>query len=239
MPTPKYFIPLESNPDVLNKYAVKLGATNIPSAYQFCDVFGLDDDLLAFVPPQIAAILLFPITKDTENLRHTQQQQQQDHTSTATPFYMKQTIGNACGTIGLLHCLANAPQIHLTPDSFLDHFITATTGMSPEQRGQFLEHPPHGAPSIDSIHEEAARGGDTQAPPADADIDLHFVAFVPFQGRLWELDGRKAGPVDHGELNDTNVFLKDVAAVVKKDFIEKSNGSLQFSIIALSQSTTD
>ena len=37
----KKWVPLESNPDVLNEYAAKLGADL--SQYQFCDVFGLDE----------------------------------------------------------------------------------------------------------------------------------------------------------------------------------------------------
>ncbi|KNE67209.1 ubiquitin carboxyl-terminal hydrolase [Allomyces macrogynus ATCC 38327] len=39
----------------------------MPQAWAFCDVFGLDPELLAMVPPAIAVILLFPIT-DTKLL---------------------------------------------------------------------------------------------------------------------------------------------------------------------------
>lgn len=37
----KKWVPLESNPDVLNDYAAKLGADL--SRFQFCDVYGLDE----------------------------------------------------------------------------------------------------------------------------------------------------------------------------------------------------
>ena len=67
---PKHWIPLESNPEVLNEFVEKLGVANIPSEYSFCDIFGLDDDLLALVPPPVlAVILLFPITPETEQIR--------------------------------------------------------------------------------------------------------------------------------------------------------------------------
>ena len=80
--------------------------------------------------------------------------------------------------------------------------------------------------------QEAAQQGATEAPPADADVDLHFVAFVPGKdGHLWELDGRKVGPVDHGQTS-TETLLRDVAAVVRRNFVEKAN-SLNFSLMAL------
>jgi hypothetical protein len=36
----KRWVPLESDPEVLNKFAETIGA---PSDYKFCDVFGMDE----------------------------------------------------------------------------------------------------------------------------------------------------------------------------------------------------
>lgn len=47
----------------------------------------------------------------------------------------------------------------------------------------------------------AAQEGDTAPPDLDEVVNLHFVAFVCRGGRLWELDGRKSFPVDHGPSN--------------------------------------
>jgi hypothetical protein len=49
-------------------------------------------------------------------------------------------------------------------------------------------------------------------------------------GRLWELDGSKAGPVDHGP-SSREALLRDAAEVARK-FIAASD-SLNFTMLAL------
>ena len=67
----------------------------------------------------------------------------------------------------------------------------------------------------------------------------HFVAFIPgTDGRLWELDGRADGPVDHGPIEEAagdgvvSPFLaaacRAVALVLAADQDE-----LRFSLIAM------
>jgi Ubiquitin carboxyl-terminal hydrolase, family 1 len=72
-----------------------------------------NSQLLAMVPtPVLAVMLLFPITRETDAAD--KQADAAGSTDALAPpaslFYMKQTIGNACGTIAMLHCIANARQ---------------------------------------------------------------------------------------------------------------------------------
>jgi ubiquitin carboxyl-terminal hydrolase L3 len=152
---------------------------------------------------------------------------------------MHQTIGNACGTIALLHALGNNQDIlTLNTHSFLAQFLTNTQSMNPEERGKYLESPPPGAPTIDSLHEEFASLGQTSAPDADADVNLHFACFVQFDGKLWELDGRYAGPIDHGESNDGNL-LRDAVKVVRRDFMDQAEGDINFTLMAFAPKQED
>ncbi|KXZ44273.1 hypothetical protein GPECTOR_70g504 [Gonium pectorale] len=120
--------------------------------------------------------------------------------------------------------------------SFLQRFLLATSGMSPADIGKYLEEPPEGAPNIEEAHQAAAAAGDTAPPSADDDIDLHFVALVEHNGHLWELDGRRAGPVCRGPTSP-ETLLKDAAAVVQQ-FISRSN-SISFNVLALTATPAD
>jgi ubiquitin carboxyl-terminal hydrolase L3 len=80
----------------------------------FQDVFSIDDpDLLAFVPrPALALLLIFPVSDAYEKFRH-REDEHKDEYHGAGPHepvtWYKQTIGNACGLIGLLHAVSNGP----------------------------------------------------------------------------------------------------------------------------------
>lgn len=66
---------------------------------------------------------------------------------------MKQTIGNACGTIALLHACCNLPStLKWANDSFISKFYALTHSLTPDKIGAFLENPPEGGPSMEAIH---------------------------------------------------------------------------------------
>lgn len=87
----------------------KLG---LSSGLQWHDVFSLDDpSLLAFVPrPAHALLLVFPVSKAYEASREAEDSSISDYTGSGPEeevLWFKQTIGNACGLMGLLHATIN------------------------------------------------------------------------------------------------------------------------------------
>ncbi|KAJ3366121.1 Ubiquitin carboxyl-terminal hydrolase isozyme L3 [Allomyces arbusculus] len=221
------WVPLESNPetDLQNlftcKFVTKLG---VPQDWAFCDVFGLDPELLAMVPPAIAVILLFPITEKYEAYRKSEDQRllASPPTVPGSAYFLKQTIGNACGTIAVLHSVLNNADLLPLAGTPLGQILTTTKTMTPQERANALEH-----------NTALAQLGQTAAPSADADVDLHFVAFVGVEGQLLELDGRRPFPIPHGPLGDQSL-LENVARVVR-EFIQRDPDNLQFNLIALAQ----
>lgn len=93
----------------MNNLMHKLG---LSQKLAFQDVFSIDDpDLLGFVPrPAHALLLIFPISENYENGRATEDAavEAYDGCGPDEPvIWYKQTIGNACGLIALLHAVSN------------------------------------------------------------------------------------------------------------------------------------
>ena len=63
--TSQRWLPIESNPDVMNKFLENCG---LPSEkWAITDVYGLDEALLALLPrPVLSLMLLFPINEKYE-----------------------------------------------------------------------------------------------------------------------------------------------------------------------------
>lgn len=58
----------------------------------------------------------------------------------------------------------------------------------------------------DDFMQAAANEGNTRPPALDEVVSLHFVALVVVDGQMWELDGRKSGPVSHGPASQDTIL---------------------------------
>ncbi|KAI9334905.1 peptidase C12, ubiquitin carboxyl-terminal hydrolase [Obelidium mucronatum] len=218
------WLPLESNPDVLNAALARLGV----SGGSFSDVWGLDAEALGFVAqPVLAVLLLFPVSVVE---KATQEREKQDPVNaTAPPLFIKQTIANACGTIALLHAVLNNSRA-LTLAGASNELAARLRPLTPGERTAALE----ADDAVKTIHAASATEGQTEAPSADEDVDLHFIAFVESEGRVFELDGRKESPVDHGSTLELG-FLQSAVQVIQNKFIALDPEGNNFTVIALSQ----
>mmetsp|Transcript_9716 Transcript_9716/g.19675 ORF Transcript_9716/g.19675 Transcript_9716/m.19675 type:complete len:238 (-) Transcript_9716:40-753(-) len=223
----KWF-PLESNPQLMNDYITKLGFDT--DQYQFCDVFSTEEWALDMVPQPVAAVvLLYPLTDKQESFRD-QDVLAKDQLDKI--WFTKQRIGNACGTIGLLHAVQNAPEgLRVYKEgSWLAKFSAETpVALDPVAKAERLE----GDAKIASLHDEATASETNATGRGNIDDELitHFIALVHRQGRLYELDGRKEAPVDHGPTTEMNL-LKDSVKVIQS-FMERDPGEMRFTILAL------
>jgi ubiquitin carboxyl-terminal hydrolase L3 len=119
------------------------------------------------------------------------------------------------------------------PNTPLSRLLAKSIPLSPNERAKVIEE----CEELEVAHKSAASLGDTPVPDADKDVDLHYVCFVKSQtnNHLYELDGRRKGPLDRGDIGETgDVLSKEATSVIQK-FLdrEKETGRLEFSLVAL------
>uniref|UniRef100_A0A453P7F5 Ubiquitin carboxyl-terminal hydrolase n=1 Tax=Aegilops tauschii subsp. strangulata TaxID=200361 RepID=A0A453P7F5_AEGTS len=142
-------------------------------------------------------------------------------------YFTKQTVGNACGTVGVIHAIGNAASdIKLVEGSYFDRFYKQTADMDPVQRAVFLEEDDE----MEGAHSVAATAGDTDV---NVEVNEHFVCFSCVDGELYELDGRKSKPISHGP-SSPETLLQDAAKVIKARIATNPN-SLNFNVMVLSK----
>ncbi|KZS87799.1 cysteine proteinase [Sistotremastrum niveocremeum HHB9708] len=79
---------------------------------------------------------------------------------------------------------------------------------------------------------KSRRSGDK----ADEEESFHFLGYVPSGGKVWELDGLSAGPLEVGEILDTQTWLDVVRPVLRtkmQKFGGDSEGDIRFNLLAL------
>lgn len=227
----------ENNPEVMTKLAHTLG---LSSTLGFQDAYSLTDpDLLALLPrPASALLFIYPCTNHSETYLakiHEAEPGYQGSGPDEPVMFYHQTIHHACGLIGLLHCITNGSAADLIqPGSDLAKFVQGALPLRPTERAQFV----HDSDFLEKAHAVAAQEGDSTAPPLGEDPGHAFIAFVQAKGRLWELEGRRKGPVDLGPLGDDEDVLSTKALNMGPlPFIKREedagSGTLNFSCIVL------
>jgi len=184
--------------------------------------------------PVIAVLVIFPITEEHE--KHRRQEEERSRGTkpdySQAIYFTKQTIGNACGSIAVIHSLANnLEKFQLDQHKPLAQFLETTKLMTPEQRAEHLKH----ALDMASANDEIAEEGESKVVERDEHVNLHFVCFINVNGELYELDGRQQHPIKHSTTpaNGTDL-LRNTKDVILK-LIQNVGDDIRFSMMALTK----
>ena len=135
-------------------------------------------------------------------------------------FFARQIVQDACATQALLSVLLNAD---IDRGEMLEDFREFSTMLDSESRGISIGSHDH----IRAVHNSFARPEpfvqDEENKPQKGKSQevFHFVAYIPFNGQVYEIDGLRAGPIHIGAASKENWW--DVARPAIEDRMQRAN----------------
>ncbi|XP_039113413.1 ubiquitin carboxyl-terminal hydrolase isozyme L5 isoform X2 [Hyaena hyaena] len=148
-----------------------------------------------------------------------------------TIFFAKQVINNACATQAIVSVLLNCTHQDVHLGETLSEFKEFSQSFDAAMKGLALSN----SDVIRQVHNSLARqqmfefDAKTSAKEEDA---FHFVSYVPVNGRLYELDGLREGPIDLGACNQDD-WISAVRPVIEKRIQKYSEGEIRFNLMAI------
>ncbi|XP_022225055.2 ubiquitin carboxyl-terminal hydrolase calypso [Drosophila obscura] len=130
-----------------------------------------------------------------------------DEEAISSIFFAQQVVPNSCATHALLSVLLNCNENNLQLGDTLSRLKIHTKGMSPENKGLAIGNTPelacaHNSHAMPQARRRLERTGAGVASCRFTGEAFHFVSFVPINGQLFELDGLKPYPMNHGGWED-------------------------------------
>jgi|SRR6187402_2684987 len=128
--------------------------------------------------------------------------------------------------------------LQIESGSDLEKLVNDAIPLGPIERADLL----YNSQALENAHQGAASQGQSTAPDAEDNIDLHYVCFVKDEkNHLWEMDGRRKGPLDRGVLGqDEDVLSEKALDLGVRRFLKREEevggGELRFSLITLAPS---
>lgn len=130
-----------------------------------------------------------------------------------TLFFANQIIQNACATQAILSIVMNAPGIDVGEE--LGRFREFSAGMDPMMKGMVVGN----SDIIRTAHNSFGPQQQfiiDQDPNAEKEDPFHFVAYIPHNGKVYELDGLQTGPYDLGAIPEGGEWVDIVTPVISR-----------------------
>jgi len=213
---------IESDPGVFTELIREFGVTGV----EVEELWSLDSQGFKNLGTVHGLIFLFKWVKDDEPLGSIVADNRLDNI-----FFAKQVIQNACATQAILSVLLNCSHRDVALGDTLRDFKEFTQSFDAFNKGLAMSN----ASQIREVHNSFARQTlfelDNSKNNKDEDV-FHFVSYLPINGRLYELDGLKEGPIDLGSVEGGN-WLDAVRPVIEKRIQKYSEGEIHFNLMAI------
>ncbi|XP_060527745.1 ubiquitin carboxyl-terminal hydrolase isozyme L5 [Cylas formicarius] len=215
---------IESDPGVFSELIREFGCKGV----QVEELWSLDGEQFDSLKPIHGLIFLFKWTKDTAEPSGSIVQDNR----LEKIFFARQVIENACATQAILSVLLNCrhPDLKLGPT--LTELKDFCQSFDAYMKGLTISN----SQVIASVHNSFARQQIFEFDPLAAskkEDAYHFISYVPIDGRLYELDGLKKGPIDLGAVPVESDWTDIVRPMIEKRMQRYSEGEIHFNLMAI------
>lgn len=204
---------IESDPGVFTELLSSIGVRNI----QVEELYSLDRSLFPTHAKIHGLVFLFKYEKTSSDFPPAGPVISPPPSSL---FFANQTIQNACATQAILSIVMNTSDLDIGPE--LTRFREFTTGMDPVTTGMVIGN----SDIIREAHNSFRAPQQFIVEESDneqKEDPFHFVAYIPHQGHVYELDGLQQGPLDLGALPEKGKDWIDVVTPIISARMEQYN----------------
>ncbi|WVR04462.1 hypothetical protein IAU60_001465 [Kwoniella sp. DSM 27419] len=231
----------ESDPQVFTQLLRDLGVKGL----QVDDLYSLDAATLETLKPIHALIFLFKYVEASAEQAETSSGVEVDPLDTGV-WFANQVINNSCGTVAALNAVMN---IQRTPSQYegesielgliqpeLDNLREFGAGMESQDLGHLVSS----SPSIREVHNSFSKSSPFSMDPSafpdrEKEDAYHFVAYLPVNGILYELDGLRRNPIMHAPVTEgeNGEWLETARETIEQRIGTYPPGSLMFNLLAV------
>uniref|UniRef100_A0A2R5L8K1 Ubiquitin carboxyl-terminal hydrolase n=1 Tax=Ornithodoros turicata TaxID=34597 RepID=A0A2R5L8K1_9ACAR len=214
---------IESDPGVFTELIKGFGVKGV----QVEELWSLDHESFDKLKPVHGLIFLFKWYRSEEPTGPVVQDNRLDKI-----FFAKQVINNACATQAILSVLLNVKHPDITLGDTLSSFRDFCQSFDATMKGLTLSN----SDVIRGVHNSFSRQQmfEFEMKQSSKDDEVyHFIGYVPIDGRLYELDGLKDGPIDLGPIPNGTDWIDTVRPVIETRIKQYNEGEIHFNLMAM------
>lgn len=216
---------IESDPGVFTELLSEIGVKNV----QVEEVYALDKQQFEQFGRVYGVVFLFKYRSDESRMA----KKRAGRLCTPPPdtlFFANQMVTNACATQALLSIVMNSPSLSVGEE--LARLRDFSTGMDSTTKGIVISNSDvirvaHN--SFASQHQFVVEDNNN----TEKEDVFHFVAYIPHEGSVYELDGLQDGPREHGSYGETGDWLDVVTPIISQRIEEYDGGEIRFNIMVV------